>query len=540
MRNDAFWQQKVIPSCEKLVLSISFVNENETSVLASWHLYIIDPDELKETSFSIHRKHLSVQLSVVYKGKSMLRSTVTVLSFDHTLVRNLSDALGTGYHVDQTEIMDNFLEQVDDLCPYYAVLDFRIPSRGGHREDRLIHDLTTRFPDVKLALLTTEPCPETLERRIVMGGIKRFKEPVNMQELIRELQIQQPAATPTDYESETNNKDNPMMTLKGITRRFETYTPKFRRMLADLETAASHDVTILLIGETGAGKTFLSQLIHEVSPRRNDPFLPIACGALPSELIESEMFGHVKGSFTSAHADKEGKFVAAGRGTILLDEIDVLEPEQQVKLLRVIETGQFEPVGSNRTLTSQARLVVASNLSLEPLVQRGKFRPDLYYRLNMLKFEIPPLRKRRPDIVPLTRKFVNQLARKHNINIEAIDDQFLLRLLEYPWPGNVRELENVIQRAVIYCRDGVLKESHLPPHVLAGNYGPTNDPSVRLMAQPGNARQLDHQIAMTEQEIIEQALLNNNNSRTRAAKELGISRVTLYNKIKKYGIHLPK
>src|SRR5690606_36398278 len=177
-------------------------------------------------------------------------------------------------------------------------------------------------------------------------------------------------------------------------------------MLQDLEVAARHNVTILLIGETGSGKTYLSKLIHEVSPRRSEPFLHVACGALPNELIESELFGHVKGSFTSAHADKEGKFIAAGSGTILLDDIDVLGPEQQVKLLKVIETGEFEPVGSNQAFVSQARLVVASNLDLQPLVEHGRFRPDLYYRLNMLKCEIPPLRRRRMDLVPLPRRLI--------------------------------------------------------------------------------------------------------------------------------------
>jgi transcriptional regulator with PAS, ATPase and Fis domain len=324
--------------------------------------------------------------------------------------------------------------------------------------------------------------------------------------------------------------------LEGVTRRFETKAPQLKRMLEDLAIAAVHDVTILLIGETGSGKTFLSNLIHEASPRRNEPFLHVACGALPRELIESELFGHVKGAFTSAHADKEGKFVAAGRGTILLDEIDVLGPEQQVKLLRVIETGEFEPVGSNRTLRSQARLVVASNLDLQPLVEQGRFRPDLYYRLNMLKFDIPPLRQRKVDIVPLARKFVEKFEARHGIKIERIEESLFEALLAYPWPGNVRELEHVIQRAVIYCRDGVLTPAHLPPHIVAGNVGPSNDPSIRLTHVSRHDPTLGQQIALTEKEIIEQALFRNNFSRTQTARDLGISRVTLYNKMKKYAM----
>jgi len=279
-------------------------------------------------------------------------------------------------------------------------------------------------------------------------------------------------------------------------------------------------------------------LIHEVSPRRDEPFITVACGSLPGDLIESEMFGHVKGSFTSAHVDKEGKFVAAKKGTILLDEIDVLGLEQQVKLLRVIETGQFEPVGSNQTMTSQARLVVASNLPLEPLVEKGLFRPDLYYRLSMLKFELAPLRKRKPDIKTLAKRFIQDKSLKHEMGIVRIEQEFFDALVAYPWPGNVRELEYAIQRAVIYCRDGVLRAEHLPSHILAGVAGPTNDPTVKLeSAKPKeDSKELGSQIATTERDIIEQALIRNNYNRTRTAKELGVSRVTLYNKMKRYDL----
>jgi transcriptional regulator with PAS, ATPase and Fis domain len=324
---------------------------------------------------------------------------------------------------------------------------------------------------------------------------------------------------------------------EGIAGQFETSSASVRRMLDDLSVAASHDITILLIGETGSGKTYLSRLIHDASPRRDEPFIHVACGALPRELIESELFGHAKGAFTSAHADKDGKFVAAGRGTILLDEIDVLGPEQQVKLLRVIEAGEFEPVGSNRTLKSQARLVVASNLDLQPLVEQGRFRPDLYYRLNMLKFDLPPLRKRRVDIIPLAQRFIRKYAEQHGIRIERVDEAFLDALVSYPWPGNVRELEHVMQRAVIYCRNGQLLAAHLPPHIVLCEAGPVNDPSVKLPTR-GATRDtsLEKQVALTEKDLIEEALLRNNFSRTNTARDLGISRVTLYNKMKRYEI----
>jgi DNA-binding NtrC family response regulator len=313
--------------------------------------------------------------------------------------------------------------------PATVLLDFADVHRGGEAEGRLLDELSQTLPEAQLRVVTSDLCPEPLARRLRRLGLTALSGRLTAADLATELTRQRekpadvvspPAAPPAEP------IDSGETTLEGISRRFETRTPQVAAMLRDLEVAARHEVTILLIGETGSGKTFLSRLIHEVSPRKDEPFLTVACGALPADLIESELFGHVKGSFTGAHADKDGKFVAAGRGTVLLDEIDVLGPEQQVKLLRVIETGEFEPVGSNVTHRSRARLVVASNLNLQPLVEAGRFRPDLYYRLNMLKFDLPPLRKRKPDLEALARKFVRQLAEKHKIALPgegALDAQ---------------------------------------------------------------------------------------------------------------------
>jgi DNA-binding NtrC family response regulator len=424
-----------------------------------------------------------------------------------------------------------------------CVADFRLSAGGGHGEAQFLENLSERFGSVRLVLITATPCSEPIDRYCACHPVTRIDGTPDVNVLAALLRPDECASAPPPRELPVPaaKAAEGSTVLKGLTRRFETQTAKVKQMLSDLEVAAKHDVTVLLIGETGAGKTFLSRLIHEISPRHDEPFLPVACGALPADLIESELFGHVRGAFTSAHADKEGKFLAAGRGTILLDEIDVLGPDQQVKLLRVIESGEFEPVGSNRTYRSQARLIVASNLELQPLVQQGRFRPDLYYRLNMLKFEVPPLRARKPDIIPLAERFVHELSLKHGIHIDRIDDSLYTALYQYPWPGNVRELENVIQRAVIYCHDGVLTAQQLPSYILLGVAGPTNDASVSLEGYQSsgsatNPGSLGKQIGFTERDIIEQALFKNNYSRTSTAKSLGISRVTLYNKMKKYGM----
>jgi transcriptional regulator with PAS, ATPase and Fis domain len=301
-------------------------------------------------------------------------------------------------------------------------------------------------------------------------------------------------------------------------------------MFDELKVAAAHDVTVLLVGETGSGKTHLARLIHELSARLDQRCLTVACGALPPDLIESELFGYVKGAFTGADGNKEGKFAAANSGTLLLDEIDVLAPEQQAKLLRVIETGEYEPVGSNDTHTSGARLIAASNYDLEELVKADKFRMDLYYRLNTLSFHLPPLRERPWDIEFLARKFALEHSQAHHIELKHIEPEFLTALRQYPWPGNIRELENVIRRAVLYCSDGVLAPADLPSAMRPRGKGRSSGGNGQ------KARTLEQRVDEIERRIIEECLERHNFHRTDTAKELGISRVTLYNKMKKFGM----
>lgn len=478
------------------------------------------------------------------KNWPMSGQSLLLISKNDVLIEGLRQSLNPDLKIVLCRSLKEASEILQQRQLWGCLGDFRGTLAGGHAEERILEMIKGRFPNIELWILTAQPCPEPIERFTACHSVTKLENdvPEFIAEQINQClqaMVVQPATTSAMRAPATTEA---ITTLNGLTRRFETHTPKAKVMLADLEIAAKHDVTILLIGETGAGKTFLSRLIHEVSPRRDEPFLTVACGALPADLIESELFGHVRGAFTSANADKDGKFLAAGRGTILLDEIDVLGPEQQVKLLRVIESGEFEPVGSNHTQRSQARLIVASNQELQPLVQQGKFRPDLYYRLNMLKFELPPLRARKPDIIPMAQRFIGELAAKHNVKIDHVDDSLMNALYNYPWPGNVRELENVIQRAVIYCRDGRLTAQQLPSYILLGIAGPTNDASVMLDQTPptphpmSTSSALGKQIAFTERDIIEQALFKNNYSRTNTAKSLGISRVTLYNKMRKYGM----
>lgn len=321
--------------------------------------------------------------------------------------------------------------------------------------------------------------------------------------------------------------------LEANGMRFSTRTRAIFDMIDQIQRVADHNVTLLFIGETGTGKSFLGHLIHEMSPRRNGPFFATACGALPPDLIESELFGHVKGAFTSADRNSEGRFAAAKGGSLLLDEIDVLGPKEQSKLLRVIETGKYEPVGSTETKIADVRLIAASNVDLRDLAQRGQFRTDLYYRLNILEFHLLPLRERPLDIIPLADKFITESSQNHGIEISRMDASFLQILKSYHWPGNLRELQNQMRRAVLFSQNGTLTADCL-----------AIDRSLTIDAQEarekaalsGGGWSLTHRMASSEKEILEETLRAHNNNRAATARALGISRTALYKKLHRLGL----
>ena len=306
-------------------------------------------------------------------------------------------------------------------------------------------------------------------------------------------------------------------------------TPSVAPLAEQLEIAAAHDVTVLIEGETGTGKTHLAKLIHDGSRRAAQRFLAVSCGSLPGSLAAEEFFGRA-GGLSEA---KLGKFEAAGGGTLMIDEIDALGLDQQANLLRVIETGDFEPVGGHDVRRSEARIIASSNWNLADAVGRGTFRNDLYYRLNVLAFRLPPLRERPNDVSPLVRGMVARYNARFSKRIGGIHGEAMRALELFPWPGNIRQLENVVQQAVLTCTGDELRLQHLPPivHTLRSE---TATPSP--VHGPGPAGSLAHNRETTERAAILRALEKVSFSRTRAAELLGVSRVTLYKKMKKYGL----
>jgi DNA-binding NtrC family response regulator len=307
-------------------------------------------------------------------------------------------------------------------------------------------------------------------------------------------------------------------------------------LMAQVQQVAPQDTTLLLGGETGTGKTRLARIIHDLSPRRALPFVVINCGALAPSLMESEMFGHARGAFTSADRDRPGKLTDAACGTLVLDDIDCLPLGLQAKLLRAIEERVFEPVGSNLSMPLRARLIAASNRALEREVEAGRFRADLFYRLNVIAFYLPPLRDCSSMIPELAGAFLREFASRAGCRVRGIAAEALQLLQSYRWPGNIRELRNVIERAVALCPDLEIQIRDLPETM---RYAPQGTRTIASEDEPADvpaASRLHDVRGQAEAAHILEALRKHGNNRLRAAAELGISRMTLYNKLRKYGL----
>jgi len=292
-----------------------------------------------------------------------------------------------------------------------------------------------------------------------------------------------------------------------------------------LPDIAGSDSTVLIEGESGTGKELFARAIHSLSVNRNGRLVTVNCGALPDTLLESELFGYRKGAFTDARSDKPGRFAMAEGGTIFLDEIGEISSAMQVRLLRVLQDGVYEPLGSNEPVHSDVRVIAATNSSLKNLVSQGKFRKDLYYRINVVRLHIPSLRKRRDDIPLLVNHFINRFNRLKNRNIQDVSPEVLSILMAYDFPGNVRELENIIEHAFVLCRGGIIEPGHLPEGLGKTEKKDEVDSGKGLQE--------------IEAKFIKNALRRNNWNRTRTAEELGIHKTTLWRKVKRLDIDLP-
>lgn len=345
----------------------------------------------------------------------------------------------------------------------------------------------------------------------ILGGVETFRDHSLVEELRRELSGQ--------YQ------------LADIISR----SAAMNKIFAILPQLAESDSTILIQGETGTGKELLARALHSLSRRKDHSFTAINCGALPDNLLESELFGYKAGAFTGADKDKPGLFAAAESGTILLDEIGDTSAAFQVRLLRVLEEREFQPLGSVETVPTSVRVIAATNRDLEEMIAAGEFRRDLYYRINILRLELPPLRERLEDVPLLVERFIERMNLRRGSELTGLAPEAMTLLLNHDYPGNIRELENIIEHCFVLCRGGEISPAHLPPYLLRS--AGLADGGIPLVTRPTHS--LSESVTSLEAKTILAALERNNMNRTRAAAELGMHKSTLYRKIHKLKLDLP-
>ncbi len=307
-----------------------------------------------------------------------------------------------------------------------------------------------------------------------------------------------------------------------------SHSPRMQQLFEVLSAIAASPSNVLILGETGTGKEVMARAVHEHSQRSDGPFVAVNCGALPDALLESELFGYKAGAFTGANKDKPGRFARAKGGTLFLDEIGEITPAMQVRLLRVLQERTYEPLGAVESEHTDARVIAATNRDLTAMVKSGEFREDLFYRINIARLELPPLRERREDIPILANRFIDKFNKLMRKDIQGIAPEALSFLIAYEWPGNIRELENTVERAFIICNQDMIDISHLPSELRVGAKA---EPAVTEMSSA-------HRIL--DAQVIQIALENNHYNRLATARELGIHKTTLFRKIKKLGIVLPE
>jgi len=411
------------------------------------------------------------------------------------------------------------LEQIAALKPELIITDVRMPDVTGLD---ILASVRAHDPDAVVILMTAQASLQSAIGAVNNGAFYYIQKPFKNEELV--------AIVRRAAEHRSLKRENKV--LKADAKRRDRpgkpigASKSWLDALHVAESVAGTDSTVLLQGESGTGKEVVARYIHDLSPRATKPFLSINCGALPESLLESELFGHVKGSFTGASRDKEGLFSAAGEGTFFLDEIGETTPATQVKLLRVLQQREVIPVGATEAKAVNARVIAATNRDLDDEIKRGNFRSDLFYRLNVISIVLPPLRNRPGDIPLLSESFLLKAGETRAEEPKSLAPEAVEAMQRYSWPGNVRELENALERAVILAKGGTIPLSALPERVVE----PKSDPLV------SDAVQTNPTLDTIERAYIMWVLENEGGNKPRTAEVLGIDPSTLYRKLSRYGL----
>jgi len=423
-----------------------------------------------------------------------------------------------GYEVDTAPEAKTALQKLDE-CEYDLILsDIRMPGMTGME---LLEAARAKVPDTHIILMTAYGTIEDAVEAMKKGAYdyiqKGSTDPAEIELVVeRALKFQETERENRRLRSELQDRYS-FSNMIGRAHNME-------EVFDLIDTVADSRATILVTGESGTGKELVARALHYNSSRGSAPFIRLNCAALPKELMESELFGHEKGAFTGAIKQTRGRFEMADGGTLLLDEISEIDPALQAKLLRVLQEREFERVGSAQTIKVDVRIIATTNRDLHKQVESGRFREDLFYRLNVIEINLPPLRERKEDIPALVKHFIDQYNADNNKAVEGITDEGLEVLTQYDWPGNIRELENYIERAVVVSRSLVLGMVDFPQKLTAGPTG-RDDPGIHLGMT----------VHEMERRLIMKTLEGCKGNRTEAATLLGISTRTLRNKLHEYG-----
>jgi DNA-binding NtrC family response regulator len=451
----------------------------------------------------------------------MKSGTLLLVDDDRLLLDSMSGWLREqGYTVVPASGREDAIARLAERTFDLVLADIRLADGDGFQ---ILEHCKKEFPSTTVVLITGYATVETGIEAIRAGAFDLLTKPLIDEEL--EMAIDR-ALTQREV-IEENQKLKAQLDLRFGLESIVGHDHRMQRVYEMVDRIADTRATVLITGESGTGKSLLARAIHRRSSRRDQAFVEVACGAMPETLLESELFGHAAGAFTGAIGDRSGKFTQADKGTIFLDEIGTSSPGLQVKLLRVLQELQFEPVGSTKTQHVDTRVILATNEDLTIAVQQGRFRQDLFYRVNVINIELPPLRQRLSDIPLLAQHFLQRVAEEAGKKSAGFTQDALAVLQRYTWPGNVRELQNVIERACLLGRGPLVAVEDLPTQVTAGQ---------PIGLQPAAGKPLKDAMEAPERAIIMEMLELHNWNRNATADALGINRTTLYKKMKRLGL----
>jgi DNA-binding NtrC family response regulator len=448
-----------------------------------------------------------------------MKSKILVIDDENDLRQLLAAVLGERYAVSEAASGAALKKLFPSPPPDVVLLDVKLPDADGLD---LLTQIKKRWPETEVILLSGYGTMSMAIEAGRRGAYNFLTKPFENEKLLADVKC---AIERKEQNTENQTLRRALETMSGTTSPIFR-SPAMQDVVRTVERVAPNDVTVLITGESGTGKEVIADLIHSLSPRSKNKIIKINCAALPRELIESELFGSVKGAFTGAHSDREGLFRQAEGGTLFLDEISEMPMDTQSKLLRVLQDQEIRPVGGKVTYKTNCRIVAATNRQPDVAIKENKLREDLFYRISAISVNLPPLRERRDDIMPLANAFLKRFAAQANRDIQGFTQAAIDRLTEFDWPGNVRQFQNEIQRAVLLCEGAEID---------AADLSISNSKPVEFSEETDSGYTL---LESVERNTIVQTLKAASGNKLEAAKRLGIGRQTLYNKLKAYGIEV--